>query len=403
MNGSNGAHHSDRERDRAARSPRNEISVHYSSEAKMYTPPPDSPRRGRGDSRERYREWEREDRRDRERDGNGAVPRGTGPDMYASRRAFQREHGRASPEYDNYVPPLSGERRGGGGDWLDSRRLTRERSTVSIWPPSPRSPERDPTPERRHRKRYRTPESEDESEEERRNRRKHRSKHKRSRKERREEDSEDEEEERRRRRRDRERDRSKERDADREKDRRLNKNLDQEDEGVWVEADASKNTAPPTVAVISPTSAHPPAINVVSHDDDDDGNIGPQPAPQIHDSLHERDYGGALLAGEGSAIAAFVQSNERIPRRGEIGLTSGEIDVFEHAGYVMSGSRHKRMNAVRMRKENQVISAEEKRSLLRLQREEREKRESEIVGGFKEMLEDKLKAAVGPAPPPAQE
>jgi hypothetical protein len=27
------------------------------------------------------------------------------------------------------------------------------------------------------------------------------------------------------------------------------------------------------------------------------------------------------------------------------------------AGYVMSGSRHKRMNAVRMRKENQVYAA----------------------------------------------
>ena len=36
-----------------------------------------------------------------------------------------------------------------------------------------------------------------------------------------------------------------------------------------------------------------------------------------------------------------------------------------------SGSRHHRMNAVRMRKENQVISAEEKRGILKLQRDER--------------------------------
>ncbi|KZT52996.1 DUF926-domain-containing protein, partial [Calocera cornea HHB12733] len=123
---------------------------------------------------------------------------------------------------------------------------------------------------------------------------------------------------------------------------------------------------------------------------DSDEEVGPQPAATHNDALHERDYGGALLRGEGSAMAAWVQSNERIPRRGEIGLTSTAIDVYEQAGYVMSGSRHKRMNAVRMRKENQVISAEEKRSLLKLQREERQKREGEIVGGFKEMLEERL-------------
>ena len=51
-------------------------------------------------------------------------------------------------------------------------------------------------------------------------------------------------------------------------------------------------------------------------------------------------YGGALLPGEGDAIAQFVQKGERIPRRGEIGLTSGEIASFEKLGYVMSGSRY---------------------------------------------------------------
>ena len=39
-------------------------------------------------------------------------------------------------------------------------------------------------------------------------------------------------------------------------------------------------------------------------------------------------------------MAAFVEEGKRIPRRGEIGLTSEEIDDFEHIGYVMSGSRY---------------------------------------------------------------
>ena len=38
-------------------------------------------------------------------------------------------------------------------------------------------------------------------------------------------------------------------------------------------------------------------------------------------------------------MAAYVESGKRIPRRGEIGLTSEEIICFEDAGFVMSGSR----------------------------------------------------------------
>jgi hypothetical protein len=53
-------------------------------------------------------------------------------------------------------------------------------------------------------------------------------------------------------------------------------------------------------------------------------------------------------------MAAFAKSGARIPRRGEIGMTDEEIKSFETVGYVMSGSRHSRMNAIRMRKENQV-------------------------------------------------
>lgn len=49
-------------------------------------------------------------------------------------------------------------------------------------------------------------------------------------------------------------------------------------------------------------------------------------------------------------MSQFVESGQRIPRRGEIGLSSEQIEGFEASGYVMSGSRHRRMNAVRMRK-----------------------------------------------------
>lgn len=93
-----------------------------------------------------------------------------------------------------------------------------------------------------------------------------------------------------------------------------------------------------------------------------------------------------MLRGEGEAIAAFVASGERIPRRGEIGLDSKTIENFEQMGYVMSGSRHARMNAVRLRKENQVINAEEKRAILKLQREEKDKKEGMIISQFKVSL-----------------
>lgn len=51
-------------------------------------------------------------------------------------------------------------------------------------------------------------------------------------------------------------------------------------------------------------------------------------------------FGGALLPGEGEAMAQYVKEGKRIPRRGEIGLTSDEIASFEDSGYVMSGSRY---------------------------------------------------------------
>jgi hypothetical protein len=111
-------------------------------------------------------------------------------------------------------------------------------------------------------------------------------------------------------------------------------------------------------------------------------------------------YGNALLPGEGAAIAQYVQQNMRIPRRGEIGWSGKEIEGLELQGYVMSGSRHKRMNAVRLRKENQVYSAEEKRALALITFEERQQKENKVVSDFREMLVDHLKESGGVPPMP---
>ncbi|XP_057706622.1 NF-kappa-B-activating protein [Corythoichthys intestinalis] len=124
----------------------------------------------------------------------------------------------------------------------------------------------------------------------------------------------------------------------------------------------------------------------------EDNLVGPE-APLTLLSQDEKplDFGHALLPGEGAAMAEYVKAGKRIPRRGEIGLTSNEIADFEKSGYVMSGSRHRRMEAVRLRKENQIYSADEKRALASFNQEERRKRESKILSSFKEMVYRKTK------------
>jgi len=128
-------------------------------------------------------------------------------------------------------------------------------------------------------------------------------------------------------------------------------------------------------------------------DEDGEETVGPAPLVDM-DGLDvsniRSDYGRALLPGEGAAMAAYVQEGKRIPRRGEIGLTSDEIVAYEDVGFVMSGSRHRRMEAVRLRKENQIYSADEKRALLMFNHEERKKREGKILGQFKEMINEKV-------------
>ena len=108
-------------------------------------------------------------------------------------------------------------------------------------------------------------------------------------------------------------------------------------------------------------------------------------------------YGGALLPGEGAAIAQFVQQNMRIPRRGEIGWAGDEIEELEKQGFVMSGSRHARMNAVRIRKENQIYSAEEKRALAMITFEEKQQKENKVIGDFREMLTQRRKSKSDPS------
>jgi hypothetical protein len=49
-----------------------------------------------------------------------------------------------------------------------------------------------------------------------------------------------------------------------------------------------------------------------------------------------------------------------------------------------------------MRKENQVISAEEKRGILKLQREEKERRESILREEFSDLVNESLKGAERP-------
>lgn len=125
---------------------------------------------------------------------------------------------------------------------------------------------------------------------------------------------------------------------------------------------------------------------VVQATDDDD--FGPTPLPQV--GAVQR-YGGQMLPGEAEAYAQFVQQNKRIPRRGEVGMSTEQIEDMETLGYVMSGNRNKRMTAVRIRKENQVLTAEEKRQLVQTQLEEKAKKENKIIADMRELVAQKFK------------
>ncbi|XP_043691852.1 NF-kappa-B-activating protein-like [Telopea speciosissima] len=130
---------------------------------------------------------------------------------------------------------------------------------------------------------------------------------------------------------------------------------------------------------------------------DNEPLVGPVPLPKADGHIS---YGGALRPGEGDAIAQYVQQGKRIPRRGEVGLSADEIQTFESLGYVMSGSRHQRMNAIRIRKENQVYSAEDKRALAMFNYEEKAKREHKVMADLQRLVQRHIGQDVGPTHDP---
>ncbi|UZJ54416.1 hypothetical protein CBS101457_003736 [Exobasidium rhododendri] len=310
----------------------------------------------------------------------------------------RQEGGRSAP-----APDL-------GGGYLEGRDAQRKASTFSIWPASPTSP-------------YHSSDEED------RRKRKSSSKHKGSSKKHSHrshkadkyssgEDSEEEERKRRRRRR-KEREREDEK-RDHHSRSHRHRHRDHDDESDREHKDSKRGKSeerdshsrskksPERSTTLDVVTAPEDLIQMVDVSVEDNGKgevatkklvrIGPQLPLQVAASdeadvevrnggVDQRAYGKALLPGEGSAMANFVQEGKRIPRRGEIGLSSDQIEGFEKQGYVMSGSRHQRMNAVRMRKENQIISAEEQRSILKMRAEEKQKKETEIVAQFKDMIE----------------
>lgn len=128
--------------------------------------------------------------------------------------------------------------------------------------------------------------------------------------------------------------------------------------------------------------------------DDEQIEIGPVPLKIEYDKNQERKMyqGMNINPTEAHLYAQYIQQGKRIPRRGEVGITSQEIEYFESIGYVMSGSRHKKINAVRQRIEGKVYSAEDKRALVIFNLEENIKKEKNIINGFKYMMQNTSKS-----------
>uniref|UniRef100_A0A0N5CD04 Nkap_C domain-containing protein n=1 Tax=Strongyloides papillosus TaxID=174720 RepID=A0A0N5CD04_STREA len=100
-------------------------------------------------------------------------------------------------------------------------------------------------------------------------------------------------------------------------------------------------------------------------------------------------YGDNISRNEGAAFAAYISQGKRIPRRGEIGLTSNQILEYEKAGYVMSGSKSLKMEAVRIRKETQVMTAEEQALMKKHNIEAKKEEEKKIMEQFKLLIQKK--------------
>lgn len=358
---------------------------------------------------------------------------GYGGRYYDAPRYYDRGNNRPLPEEENGAPPPGAWGRRppdnrsshgsfgppqGGSDFMLSRNEQRNNSTLSIWPPSPTEPYRSESEDdakrrrkgdkssRRHKHKHSSRSKHSSS-----SRHHHESSSRRHRSRRDAEndlsdvsDSEEEERRRRRKRREREADRHRDRDRGRDHRRTRGSESDHDDRREHRRSrhrsDRSQSASDKEDAKHAPRpevlSAHSVTLHGLGQeapegeaDGNGEGEIGPQlPTSEDGGVVDPRSYGKALLPGEGAAMAAFVQEGKRIPRRGEIGLSSDQIEDYEKAGFVMSGSRHRRMNAVRVRKENQVLDQEEKRALLNARREEKEKKEREVVSSFREMLGD---------------
>ena len=74
-----------------------------------------------------------------------------------------------------------------------------------------------------------------------------------------------------------------------------------------------------------------------------------------------------------------------------------------HACFCVCVHRHRRMNAIRIRKENQVYSAEEQRALAMINYEERAARETQLINDLKEMLKKQNEALFSEEVTEAQE
>ncbi|GAA6003990.1 hypothetical protein JCM10207_006501 [Rhodosporidiobolus poonsookiae] len=322
-----------------------------------------------------------------------------------------RGGGGARGDYGNGPP-----RPGGRDDFFEARRKQREDSNVSIWPPSPRTPEPEDDGSKKKSKSSRSKSSRSSRDKDR---------HRSSRSKRYSSDDSDSDSDR-----DRDRDRKRRRSSssskhkssssssrrergrdDRDKRRKRSLSPLSEEEDSSRASKRREHSPSASAGALVPAPGTGAAEEDLDDDDDDgwvekpqevemdfggegrsDDEVGPMPLGGPGAAKGRNAYGGALRPGEGSAMAAFVAEGARIPRRGEIGLDPEVIERWEGAGYVMSGSRHKRMNAVRVRKENQVISAEEKRGILQLAAAEKLKRENEIVASFRELVDQKLQS-----------
>ncbi|KAJ2531495.1 hypothetical protein GGH20_001484, partial [Coemansia sp. RSA 1937] len=126
-----------------------------------------------------------------------------------------------------------------------------------------------------------------------------------------------------------------------------------------------------------------------SQDENSDSEIGPMPAQDYKPAILEHGLGNVQQSGDGLLSSGFMQSGDRIPRRGEIGMDLNKIEQWENAGYVMSGNRRSRVNDTHVQREGQVITADEKRQMLLQNQEERQKKETQIISEFRDMLSKK--------------